>query len=254
MTAADYPFVVQNLVLKDFKIRYRNMSLGMFWSLLNPFFMMAVLVFVFTNVFPDQTVKGFPLFILCGLVPFNFFTLAWSSGMVCVADNSSFVKRIPLPRALLPVSNVLANCIHLLIQIAILLAFALVLGYRVNLYWLFLPVVWGLEVIFILGLVMATCAMDVYVRDLRYIVDSIIRVMFWAVPVFYSLDRVPLRYRGLYEYNPVSALAVSLRQILMQGEAPDARLLWKLAATSGLMLAAGWFLFQRLEKRFYEHL
>jgi lipopolysaccharide transport system permease protein len=254
MTAADYPFVVQNLVLKDFKIRYRNMSLGVLWSLLNPFIMMGVLVFVFTSVFPDQTVKGFPLFILCGLIPFNFFSLAWSSGMVCVADNASFVKRIPLPRALLPVSNVLANCIHMLIQIGILLAFTLLLGYPITRYWFFLPVVWGLEVIFILGLVLATCAIDVYVRDLRYVVDSIIRVLFWAVPIFYSIDKVPLRFRGLYEYNPISSLTVSLRQILMDATAPDSRLLWKLCFSSLIMFTLGWTIFQRLQRRFYERL
>ena len=250
----DYLFVVQNLVLKDFKIRYRNMSLGVFWSLLNPFVMMGVLVFVFTTVFPDQTVKGFPLFILCGLVPFNFFSTAWSSGMVCVTDNSGFVKRIPLPRVLLPLTNVLANCMHLLIQISLLLAFALLLGYPINRFWLFLPLVWVLELCFIFGLVMASSAIDVYVRDLRYIVDSIIRVMFWAVPVFYSIERVPLRFRNFYEFNPVSALTIALRRILMEATAPSSAILWKLGVSSAAMLCVGFLIFQRLQGRFYERL
>lgn len=254
MTASDYPFVLENLVWKDFKIRYRNMSLGVLWSLLNPLIMMGVLVFVFTHVFAERTIHAFPVFLLCGLVPFNFFTVVWSAGMVCVSDNAGLVKRVAIPRVLLPLSNVLANCIHMLIQVGILLAFVLAFGFGINRYWTLLPFVWLCEVAFVLGLVMATSAIDVFVRDLRYIVESVIRLMFWAVPIFYSIESIPLRFRPLYEYNPVAALTIALRAILMQDSAPAPGLLLKLGLSSLVMLAAGWFTFRSLQRRFYEQL
>ena len=253
MWSGEYAFVLRNLVYKDFKIRYRNMSLGIFWSLFNPLIMMGLLTFVFTTVLPNSQ-PAFPVFLLCGLIPFNFFSTSWASGTNCLIDNAGLVKRVPIPRLMIPISSVLSNCVHLLIQIALLLSFTLAFGFRVNAYWGLLPLVWGFEILFVMGLVMASSALDVYVRDVRYIVESANLLLFWLVPIFYPFEAIPARYAELYQFNPVAAIVLALRKILMENSPPPPALLWKLCASSVFIFAIGSLVFVKLQRRFYERL
>ena len=250
----DYWFAVASLVEKDFKVRYRNMWLGAVWSLISPLVMMAVLTFVSTQIFTSNGLMDRALSILCGLVPFNFFSLGWSTGTTSVLMNAGLLKRVPVPRQIFPVASVLANCVHLLIQIGLLLTGVIVFGRGLNVYWLWLPVIWMLEVLFVLGLVLIFSAINVYVRDTRYVVESATTIMFWLVPVFYSFTLIPPQYRMVYEFNPVAALVMMSRTILMDGRAPVHFTLATMFCVSFVTFAAGCLIFRKLQAGFYEYL
>jgi lipopolysaccharide transport system permease protein len=256
MWRGDYLYLIQNLVLKDFRIRYRNMSLGVLWSLLNPLVMMGVLTFVFTKIFQNQSIPHFPLFVLCGMIPYNFFTIALIGGTTSVVDNAGLVKRVPVPREVVPVTTVLSCCLHLLVQIALLLFIALLSGVGVNIHWLWLPVVWGLEIVFVCGLALLTASVNVFLRDMRYVVESLNLVLFWLVPVFYPFSLIPQQYREVYLLNPVAALVLLLRRILLEGQSPGGptHTLLKMAVVSFVIFGVGLVTFRRLKPMFYEHI
>jgi lipopolysaccharide transport system permease protein len=253
MWQGEYRFLLKNLILKDFRIRYRNMSLGVFWSLLNPLIMLVVYAFVFTRIFTTNT-PHFGVFILCGMLPFNFFAMAWSAGTTSMVDNAGLVKRVSVPREVVPITSVLANCLHLVIQIVLLLLITVASGVAINIHWLWLPVVWILEIIFVCGLALLFAAVNVYVRDTRYVVESANLVLFWLVPIVYDFSMIPLKYRDIYQYNPLSALILAMREVLLNDIAPSVVLLSKLTAVSLASFVIGWVVFRRLKARFYDYL
>jgi lipopolysaccharide transport system permease protein len=247
-------FLLENLVLKDFRIRYRNMSLGVVWSIANPLVMMAVLTFVFTRIYPNPAVPHYAVFILCGLVPFNFYSLALNSGTTSLLDNQSLVKRVRCPRRIFPIAAVLSHCLHFLIQIGLLIAFVLAFGYRVNRFWPWLALLWSMEILFLSGLALITSVLDVYYRDIRYLVEASNVVMFWLVPIFYSLQMVPQSFRLLYLLNPIAAVVVAGRDVLLNARAPQPAVLAPLAIVSILCFAFGLSLFSRLERNLADNL
>lgn len=249
----NYGFLLHNLVSRDFKVRYRNMSLGVFWSLINPLVMMGVLTFVFTKIFATS-VPNFHVFVLTGLVPYSFFALAWGSATNSVLENAGLVKRVGVPREIIPISVVLANGVHFLIQTGLLLLIVLAGGYGVNRYWLWLPVVLGLELLFACGLSLISSALDVYFRDVRYVVESANTVLFWLVPIFYSFAIIPPAYHALYQYNPIAAVVMACRNVLLEAKAPPSSLLEKLVLVSLGFLVFGFWFFGRLKRRFADYL
>ncbi len=254
MWQGDLLFVLKQLILKDFKVRYRNMSLGVLWSLLNPLVMMGVLTFVFTKIFPNPTEGNFAIFLLCGLVPYNFFSISWLMGTISLVDNFNLVKRVPVPREVIPIAAVFSTGVQMLIQIALLLGMVLIFGRGINAQWLWLPVIWGFELVFVCGLALIFSAINVYVRDTRYVVESANTILFWLVPIFYSFAIIPERFREIYQFNPVAALVLASRDILIQAQAPGQALLLKLAASSTFVLLMGFFVFRMLKRRFYNYL
>ena len=136
--------------------------------------------------------------------------------------------------------------------LVLLMAFAL--GVGANAQWKWLPVIWIFFIGFVCGLGLLSAALDVYVRDLRYVVESANVVLFWLVPIWYGFEQIAPEFRTLYGYNPVAAMVLAMRRVMLDAQPPPASLLWNLAFSSAFMLVIGAGSFRLLKRRFYEYL
>jgi len=230
------------------------MSLGVLWSVLNPLVLLGMLVTIFTFVFPRGTEKYFPIFILLGLTTYNYLSLCIPVATGCIMENSQLVKKVIFPRHLLPISVVLSQAIHVVIQFGLVAIF--VLCFRVPITWnfLWLPLIFLIETIFVLGAGMLCSALNVYFKDIRYMVESLLTVMFWLSPVFYSLQRVyvsfPRWVYGIYILNPLAGCIDATRMAIIYNRHPDVISLSVAAGVALTFFVVGFYVFGKMERIF----
>ena len=111
-----------------------------------------------------------------------------------------------------------------------------------------------MEIVFVCGISLITASLNVFIRDIRYVVESINTVLFWLVPIVYSFSIIPPAYKEVYQFNPVAALVMALRNILLDDAPPAPLLVIKLTVSSLAMLGIGLLVFRRLKPKFYDYL
>ncbi len=254
-----YRELVANLVARDLKVRYKGSVLGFLWSLLNPILMMMVFYVVFT-VLLARGIEAFPLFILAALLPWHFFATSVSAGLKSIVAHSSLVKKVYFPREVLPLSQVVTNLVNFLLAVPVLLI--LMVLFRAPFTWnlLYFPLILVIEFLFVLGVTLALAAVYVFFRDTEVIVEVLLTAWFFLTPIFYRMDDLTQAWHGLdvkrimYIVNPMASIIESFRLIFYNGATPDLYFLLRTLATSLLVLAAGYWLFQRLSPAFGEEL
>lgn len=249
-----YRELIYAFVARDLKVRYRGSVLGFLWSFLDPLINAAVLWVVFTFLFA-RGIENFALFLLVGILPWNFFASSVSQGSRVFTDNAGLVKKIRLPREVFPLSTVVANLVHFFFAFVILVLFFLVFKVPFNpLAWLFFPLTLALLFVVSVGGTFLTSSISIYFRDFPFIVESGLRILYFATPIFYPPSFIPEQFRSIYLLNPLASGITALREVFMEGRIPDLGLLGLLTATALLFLLIGWVVFSKLERGFAEEL
>ena len=138
-----YRELTYNLTVRDLKVRYKNSVLGIAWSLLNPLLMMMVFTLVYTVMLGQSNRHDYPVFILSGLLPWNFFSASIMGGTASVVSNSSLIKKVYFPRETLPLALLLSNLVNFLVALPMLVVLSLLLGVQLTAWALMLPSSWG---------------------------------------------------------------------------------------------------------------
>jgi len=253
-----FKYTVWNLILKDFKTQYRNMSLGVLWSVLNPLVMLGVLIIVFGYINRNAPQENFAVFLLLGMIPYNFFSLCVNSSTSSLINNSQIIKKMSFPRLIIPLSTVLAQVIHLIIQLGLLFLFVIISGIPITLSFLWLPLIFMVELLFILGVAMICSVLDVFFRDTKYIVQSILTVLFWLTPIFYSAsrahDNLPNLLYKLFMANPLAGCIEAARRAVLFNSPPEVDLFVIACIVTLASLIIGFILFRKLEKNVADYL
>lgn len=261
-----YRELIRNLVIRDLKVRYRNSALGILWSLVNPLLMMLVFTIVFTVVAPTTEIKKFPVFVLCGILPWNFFSFSVIGSIRSIVDNAPLVSKVYFPREVLPISMVLANLVNFLIALTVLFGLILIFQIPLTLWVLLLPLVILVQLIFIIGVGLILATVNVFYRDTQVIMEVLMQAWFFFTPIFYPVDILPRNYqvagvaidvwRWMNILNPMASIIATYRVILYGvgsgGAPPEFYFFMRTLLTSLGILVIGCLIFYRFCPTFGE--
>jgi ABC-type polysaccharide/polyol phosphate export permease len=251
--------LVAVLVARDLKARYRGTFLGYLWSLLNPLLLLAVYTAVFTFVIPARVPGAvpYPLFLFAGLLPWLFGSGTLLDAAVVLSDNGPLLKKVVCAPEVFPAVTVLSHLVHHLLALPVLLAAtAVAAGFGlVRFPWtvVLLPFALLLWVVAAAGVSLAVAALAVHFRDLKDLLHNLLNLFFFATPIIYTLDMIPVRaLRRVILANPVTPLIQVYRDVVLLGRVPSV-LTWAWASAVALVCwVVGAWIFSRLRETIAE--
>ena len=255
-----------NLTLRELRGKYKRSLLGWTWSLLNPISSMLIYTLIFSVIFKQKIAPGdpsglevFPLFLLCGLLPWNYLANSMSSGMESLVGNANLIKKVYFPREVVVAAVVASWLVSFFMELAVLSVALLIAGNMV-LPWLpVLLVIVALESTFVVGLALLLAVCNVYFRDVRHLVGIALQMWFYLTPIIYPISLVPtsnhgIPMRAIFLLNPMARYTRIFRNLLYDLRWPSLGDVSYVAALAALMIVIGMWTFRKLEPRLAEEL
>lgn len=254
-----YKFLMSQLILRDFKVKYKRSVLGVVWSLLYPILMMAVMALVFSNMFRFQ-VDGvsYLVYLLTGIVIYSYFSEASNLAMTSVVHNFTLINKVYIPKYIFPLAKCLFVGINFLLTlipwflIIILTHFGLgnFPAAPINIYYLILPFIFLCLLLFTVGMGFFLSCTSVFLRDIFYIYGIILTIWQYFTPVFYSIEIIPQHLQFLFEFNPIYQFLNAARTIVLYGQCPTALNLILCAGYALIAMTIGCIVFKKNQDKF----
>lgn len=213
--------ILREMVSTDFKVRYQGSVLGYLWSLLKPLFLFAILYIVFTYIIPlGKGVEHYPVYLLIGVVLWNFFTEATLQGASSIVARGDLIRKISIPRYLVVIASSVSAFINLCLSLVVVLIFALLNGVVPSLQWLLLfPLLLQLFAL-ALGISFLLSSLYVKFRDITYIWEIFLQAGFYATPIIYPLSLVPDHLHKWFFLNPMAQIIQDARYVIVTEASP----------------------------------
>ncbi len=237
---------------RDLKVRYKQTILGVLWVIFQPLTSMIIFTVFFGNLAKIPSGKlPYSLFVLCGLVFWNFFSTSLSHASDSLVANENIIKKIYFPKIILPCSSIVISFVDLIINMIILFIFALFIGYIPNIWVLLIfPIAIFITGITSIGLGLFLSSFNVKYRDVRYVLPFFIQILLFLTPVIYPLSIVSDRNKYIMAINPMTSVVESVRMVFYN-EMTLSPVLILISFISGIfILLLGLWYFRRTERFF----
>ena len=248
-----YGFLIRQLVSRDFKTKYKRSALGMAWSFLNPLLTMSVQYVVFSTLFQSD-IPNYPVYLLSGIVFFNFFNEAVSMGMTSITGNASLIKKVYMPKYIYPVSRILSSLVNFALAIIPLLLVMLITGTAFTPALLLLIFDMLCLLGFVTGMSLLLTTAMTFFQDTQFLWGVVSMMWMYLTPLFYPESIIPTQFLTIYHMNPMYQYITFARICIIDGVSPEPMAYLWCILSSVVVLGLGILTFKRHQDKFVLYL
>lgn len=246
-----YRILIQSLVIKDLKARYRGSVLGFFWTFLNPLLLMVIYGLVF-SIYLRMGMEKYTPFLLTGLLPWIWFSSSLLMGATSIIEGGGLIKKVFFPPQILPTVTVLANTVNFLLSLPLLFLFFALFQVKIGWAALALFPAMVIQFVFTMGLVLVVSALTPRYRDLSQLLANLLTFWFFLCPIIYPASQIPEQFRFTLVLNPMAAPVIAYQDALFYNKPPDWWGLGGTALVAALAYLIGIRVFDRFKGSFAE--
>ncbi len=248
-----YRQLIWQLAWSEFKLRYKNSILGYFWSLLEPLLMLTVLYYVFSHLMKMQ-IENYQLFLLLGIIIWNFLSRATSIGMNSIVGKASLIKKVYFPRDIFVISSCITALLMSVFESIVFIIYMVYFKVSISMYILEAPIILICLLMLSIGLSLALAALNVLYRDVQFIWAVFLQAGYFATPIMYAVEIFPENLREIVLLNPVARVIVASRQTIIYSAPAQINDLMFMGIASIVFLFIGYIIFNKIEPRFAEEI
>ena len=244
-----YRYLLEDLVAKDFKLKYRRSILGFLWSILNPLLMMLVITAVFSNMFKSD-IEYFPVYYLCGYLIFNFVIEATNGALTSIVQSGYLIKKVYIPKYIFPLEKSSFALVNVLFSFVAVVIVILITGMPIKTTIFLIPIPIFLAFIFSTGLGLILASMNTFFRDMGHLYSVWTTAWMYLTPMFYPISVIPDNIKTVIYYNPLYYYVTYLRMLVIDGEIPGMEINVICICFSFLFLLIGLLIFKKNQDKF----
>lgn len=237
----------------DFKKRYYDNSLGIFWALINPLCRFVIYYFAFTYIFP-QRIPNYALYLFSGLIIWFFFAQGTKKGIKLLKTKKYLIESIQFKHSDLFIASTISACYSFIFNFIAYFIVSLIYGVGVHPTILWLFVLFFTLVLLVLGISMLLATINIYLRDIEHLWDIVVLAGFWATPIIYAHEITMVKLPFLQYLNPVAGIVINIRETVLNGNAPYYYLLVYDLVYAGILFLIAKFVYNKFAHKAVEKL